>query len=48
MVDDKSLDELVREMREAERKAKEARQLALQLKRRVHYARSQSDTSLVI
>ena len=45
VVDSKSLDELEQEMREAERKAEEARQLALQLKQRINYARSQNSTS---
>ncbi len=40
MVDNKSLEELERESAEAERRVEEAKQLALQLKRKVAYARS--------
>ncbi len=42
LVDNRSLEELERESAEAERRVDEAKQLAIQLKRRVAYARNAS------
>ncbi len=44
MVDNKSLAQLERESAEAERNVEEARQLALQLKRKVAFARSANES----
>lgn len=45
MVDNKSLAELERESAEAERKLEEARQQALELKRKLQYVRNMSGES---